>query len=64
VESNSGTLFEITQSTTLNKSTAKVAMARHLAIRLYWMWREVRDYEELVEFGSHAGQPGNLDGVC
>jgi transposase len=46
------------------RKTAKVAMARRLAIRLYWMWREVRDYEELVEFGSHAGQPGNLDGVC
>ena len=41
------------------RKTAKVAMARRLAIRLYWMWREERDYEQLIEFGSHAGEPGN-----
>ena len=45
------------------RKTAKVAMARRLAIRLYWMWRQGLDYEELVKFGSHAGQPGNPDGV-
>jgi transposase len=45
------------------RKTAKVAMARRLAIRLYWMWRQGLDYEELVKFGSHAGQPGNRDGV-
>lgn len=28
------------------RKTAKVAMARRLAIRLYWMWREKRDYEQ------------------
>jgi transposase len=28
------------------RKTAKVAMARRLAIRLYWMWREGRDYEQ------------------
>jgi len=28
------------------RKTAKVAMARRLAIRLYWMWREERDYEQ------------------
>jgi hypothetical protein len=28
------------------RMTAKVAMARRLAIRLYWMWREGRDYEQ------------------
>jgi len=27
------------------RKTAKVAMARRLAIRLYWMWREGRDYQ-------------------
>jgi transposase len=27
------------------RKTAKVAMARRLAIHLYWMWREERDYE-------------------
>jgi transposase len=45
------------------RKTAKVAMARRLAIRLYWMWRQRLDYEELVKLGSHAGQPGNRDGV-
>jgi transposase len=28
------------------RKTAKVAMARRLAIRLYWMWREGRDYQQ------------------
>jgi transposase len=28
------------------RKTAKVAMARRLAIGLYWMWREGRDYEQ------------------
>jgi transposase len=45
------------------RKTAKVAMARRLAIRLYWMWRQGWDYDELVKFGSHAGQPGHRDGV-
>jgi hypothetical protein len=38
-------------------------MARKLAIRLFWMMRQGWDYEQLKEFGSHAGQPGNRDGV-
>jgi transposase len=45
------------------RKTAKVAMARRLAVRLYWMWRQGWDYEQLKQFGSHAGQPGNRDGV-
>ena len=45
------------------RKTAKVAMARRLAIRLYWMWRQEREYEQLVKFGSHAGQTGNPYGV-
>jgi transposase len=45
------------------RKTAKVAMARRLAVRLYWMWRQGMDYEELVKFGSHAGQPVHRDGV-
>jgi transposase len=45
------------------RKTAKVAMARKLAVRLYWMWRKEWDYQQLVKFGSHAGQPGNRDGV-
>jgi len=42
---------------------AKVAMARKLAVRLYWMWRKGWDYEQLQKFGSHAGEPGNRQGV-
>jgi transposase len=38
------------------KRIAKVAMARKLAIRLYWMWRDGWDYSQLVEFGAHAGK--------
>ena len=35
---------------------AKVAMARRLAIRLYWMWRNGWEYSQSVEFGSYAGE--------
>ncbi len=42
---------------------AKVAMARKLAVRLYWMWRKGWDYEQMTKFGSHAGEPGNRQGV-
>jgi transposase len=45
------------------RKIAKVAMARRLAIGLYWMWRKGWDYEQVNKFGSHAGQPGNRDGV-
>jgi len=45
------------------RNTAKVAMARRLAVRLYWMWRRGWDYEQLYKFGSHAGEPGNRYGV-
>ncbi len=45
------------------RKIAKVALARKLAIRLYWMMRKGWDYEQLKKFGSHAGQPGNRDGV-
>jgi transposase len=45
------------------RKTAKVAMARRLAVRLYWMWRKGWDYEQLKKFGSHAGEPGYRDGV-
>jgi hypothetical protein len=33
---------------------AKVAMARKLAVRLYWMWRNGWEHSQSVEFGSHA----------
>jgi transposase len=45
------------------RKIAKVAMARRLAVRLYWMWRQEWDYEQMKKFGSHAGQPGHRHGV-
>jgi transposase len=45
------------------RKIAKVAMARRLAVRMYWMWRKEWDYEQVKKFGSHAGQPGNRHGV-
>jgi transposase len=46
------------------RKIAKVAMARKLAVRLYWMMRKEWDYERLRKFGSqgrksgsHAGEP-------
>jgi len=45
------------------RKIAKVAMARRLAVRLYWMWRKGWDYEQWNKFGSHAGQPGHRHGV-
>jgi len=45
------------------RKIAKVAMARKLAVHLYWMWRESRDYGQSNKFGSHAGEPGHRDGV-
>ena len=45
------------------RKIAKVAMARRLAVRLYWMMRKEWDYEQLKKFGSHSGQPGHRDGV-
>ena len=38
-----------------NKLIAKVALARKLAVRLYWMWRKGWDYQQLKKFGSHVG---------
>ena len=45
------------------RKIAKVAMARRLAVQLFWMMRKQWDYEQLKKFGSHAGQPGNRHGV-
>jgi hypothetical protein len=45
------------------RKTAKVSMARRLAVRLYWMMRQGWDYEQWIMFGSHTGQPGHRDGV-
>jgi transposase len=44
------------------RKIAKVAMARKLAVHLYWMWRQGWDYGQFKRFGSHAGELGNRDG--
>jgi transposase len=38
-----------------NHAIAKVAIARKLAVRLFWMWRRGWDYQQLKKFGSHVG---------
>jgi hypothetical protein len=38
------------------RKIAKVAMARKLAIQLFWMMRKEWDYEQVKRFGPHAGQ--------
>jgi len=45
------------------RKIAKVAMARKLAVHLYWMWRKGWDYGQFEKLGSHAGEPGNRHGV-
>ena len=45
------------------RKIAKVAMARKLAVHLYWMWRQDCDYSQFEKLGSHAGEPGNRHGV-
>jgi transposase len=45
------------------KKIAKVAMARKLAIRLFWMMRQGWNYQQVMKFGSHVEQPGHRDGV-
>jgi transposase len=46
-----------------HRNVAKVAMARRLGVRLYWMWRNGWEYAQLVKFGSNAGQLGTGHGV-
>lgn len=38
-----------------NAAIAKVALARQLAVRLFWMWRRGWDYAQWKQFGSHGG---------
>jgi transposase len=45
------------------RKIAKVAMARRLAVRMYWMWRKGWDYDQVRQFGSHAGELENRQGV-
>ena len=35
---------------------ARVALARKLGVRLFWMWRKECTYQQVLQFGSHAGQ--------
>jgi transposase len=46
-----------------DKRIAKVAMARKLAVRLYWMMRKEWNYEQLKKFGSYAGESEYGHGV-
>ena len=41
---------------------AKVAMARKLAVSLFWMWREGVSYTQRKKLGPHVGQPGTALG--
>ena len=45
------------------RKIAKVAMARRLAVQLFWMWRKGWDYAQVRKFAPHAGQPEYRDGV-
>jgi hypothetical protein len=36
------------------RKIAKVAMARRLAVRMYWMWRKGWDYEQMRKFSSQG----------
>ena len=45
------------------RKIAKVAMARKLAVHLYWMWHQGLDYDQMNKLGSHAGEPGHPHGV-
>jgi transposase len=44
------------------RNIAKVAMGRRLGPRLYWMWRNGREYSPSLEFGSHTGELGTGNG--
>jgi transposase len=46
-----------------DKRIAKVAMARKLAVGLYWMMRKEWNYEQLKKFGSYAGESDYDHGV-
>jgi len=50
-------------ATRRGRKIAKVAMARKLAVHLYWMWRQGLDYGQMQKLGSHAGEPGNRHGA-
>jgi len=45
------------------RKITKVAVARKLAIRLFWMMRQGWNYPQVMKFGSHVEQLGNRHGV-
>jgi len=45
------------------RKIAKVAMARKLAVSLYWMWRKGWNYEQLTKFGSQGRKSGSHAGA-
>src|ERR1700675_1335853 len=45
------------------RNIAKVAMARRLGVRVYWMWRKGWEYSDWIKFGPHAGQLETGNGV-
>ena len=59
----SGAASSFTSPRGAGRKIAKVAMARKLAVHLYWMWRQGRDYGQFQKLGSHAGEPGNRHGA-
>jgi hypothetical protein len=46
-----------------NRSIAKVAMARKLAARLYWMWRRGYDYQQWASSVRTRGKLELLHGA-
>jgi transposase len=45
------------------RAIAKVALARKLAVRLFWMWRKGQNYQQVKKFGSDTGQLAVPTGV-
>ena len=45
------------------RKIAKVAMARKLAVHLYWMWRQGCDYGQRQKFGSQGRKSGSHAGA-
>ena len=47
----------------LGHISKQVAMARKLAVSLFWMWRKEWNYDQVAKFGSHAGESEHVHGV-
>jgi hypothetical protein len=63
--------FVVTRTLDVNSCTCdtsgtadrKGGNCARLAVRLYWRWRKPQDYQQLSDFGSHAGQLELVDCV-